>query len=340
MKKSGLITLGIVAGLVAIVLAASQVGGGSPGGGFGPEGSSTDLTVRLADGDGAPKTAPSDELEQAPFPAAGGPFQGATSPGSGGPGTGGGDVAPPLPDFAGRKLVRDATISLEVGDVAAAVQRVEAVAGGAGGFVSASSVFVDTPPESLPDDSRPPQRTQSATVTIRVPSSAYASVMSQLRDMADEVRSESSTTSDVTEEFTDLQARLRNLEATEARYLDLLGKANDISDILTVQDRINAVRLEIERIQGRINLLDDLSDLATIVVQLNPPALVVEAPSEAGWAQQAWDDAWETSTDVLQALGTAGIVVGVVLAWLAVPALAIAIAWRLLGPRRQRSGEA
>ena len=99
------------------------------------------------------------------------------------------------------------------------------------------------------------------------------------------------------------------------------------------------MRLEIELIQGRINLLNDLTDLATIVVQLQPLALVAEAPSEPGWAQQVLEDAWETSEEALQAMGTAAIVGGVVLAWVAAPALAIAIGWRLFGPRRERKGE-
>jgi hypothetical protein len=323
MRKTGLFTLGIVATLVLIVVAASWIGGGSSRGDVGEaEGLSKDLTVQLADGSA---TADADFDSAYASEAATGPLRD--------------EVAPPLPGLTDRKLVRDATVRLDVEDVLASVQQVQAIATGAGGFVSASSVFVDQPANPS-EDAVSERRTQSATVTIRVPSSVYDSVMSQLREIADEVRSESSTTSDVTEEFTDLAARLRNLEATEARYLELLGRAETIEEILTVQDRINSVRLETETVQGRINVLNDLSDLATIVVQLQPPTAAVEAPSEPGWAQEAWDNAWEESREVLEGLGTAAIVGGVVLAWLAVPALAIALGWRLLGPRRPSSGEA
>lgn len=333
MKKTGLIALGMAAALVAIVLAAAQLGRGSSGDGVSvPEGTAADLTVQLGDREDLPGGLLSDELREEPLAAP----SDASAFSTGGVG----EAAPPLPELAGRKIVRDATISLAVEDVAASVQRVESIAAGAGGFVSASSVFVEDAPEPLEDDVAPPRRTQSATVTIRVPASAYTSVMNQLRDLAGEVQSESSTTADVSEEFADLEARQRNLEATEATYLALLEKAETIPDILTLQDRINSVRLEIERIQGRINLLNDLSDLATIVVQLRPPLPVVEEPSQPGWAQEVWEDAWDASTEAMQALGTAAIVSGVVLAWLAVPALAIAIAWRLFGPRRPRGGEA
>ncbi len=340
MRKTGLIAIGMAVALVAIVLAAAQLTRGSSDGVVAPESGPSELTVQLDERDGESQAMPTSD---------------AARPASGGVGAsgeagaflaeeafGGGGDALPLPDLAGRKIVRDATVSLEVEDVAASVQRVESIAAVAGGFVSASSVFVEEVPEPVPaeDDVSPPRRTQSATVTIRVPSGAYTSVMNELRDLADEVQSESSTTSDVSEEFADLEARQRNLEATEATYLALLEKAETIPDILTLQDRINSVRLEIERIQGRVNLLNDLSDLATVVVQLRPSALVVEEPSQPGWAQEVWEDAWDTSNDAMEALGTAAIVGGVVLAWLAVPALVIAVVWRLFGPRRPSGEEA
>ena len=246
-----------------------------------------------------------------------------------------------LPQQLDRKIIRTATLELEVEAVGAAVQEVESIAVAAGGFVSRSSVFIEEPPELEGEGDVAPRRTQTATVTIRVPAEVYGSVMSQLRGVAEEVKSEISEASEVTEEFTDLQARLRNLEATEASYLELLTKAEEIPDILTVQDRINQVRLEIEQVQGRVNLLDSLTDLATITVQLTLPVVPAEEPDGGqGWAAEAWDAAWEGSQDVMVALGTMAIVGGVVLAWLVIPALVALAAWRLFWPRRSGGGEA
>jgi hypothetical protein len=247
----------------------------------------------------------------------------------------------PLPQLLDRKIIRTATLELEVENVAMAVQEVESVAVAAGGFVSESNVFIDEPSDAEGDGGGEPKRTQSATVTIRVPAEVYTTVVSQLRDIAEEVRSERSEAAEVTEEYTDLQARLRNLEATEVSYLELLAKAAEIPDILTVQDRLNGVRLEIEQVQGRINLLDSLTDLATITVRLTLPAAVGEEPDGGkGWAEEAWDAAWEGSEDALVALGTIAIVGGVALVWLAVPALVGLAAWRRFGSRRPSGGEA
>lgn len=251
-----------------------------------------------------------------------------------------------LPQMADRKIIRTARLELEVEDVSAAVAEVENVALAAGGFVSGSNVFIEEASELEGEDDGAPRRTQTATVTIRVPAEAYRSVVSQLRGIAEEVKSESSEASEVTEEYTDLQARLRNLEATEAQLLGLLTKAETISDILTVQDRINSVRLNIEQVQGRINLLDSLTDLATITVQLATfVPLAEEAGGDQGWAAEAWDGAWEGSQDAVVVLGTVAIVGGVVLAWLAVPAVVVLIAWRRFGwrlfrPRQPPSEEA
>jgi hypothetical protein len=246
------------------------------------------------------------------------------------------DSSLPLPQLVDRKIVRTARLELGVENVSAAVAEVEDVAVAAGGWVSESNVFIDEPWRSDDGDDRTPRRTETATVTIRVPAEAYRSVVGQLRGVAEEVKSESSEASEVTEEYTDLQARLRNQEATEAQLLELLTKAETIPDILTVQDRVSQVRLEIERVQGRINVLDSLTDLATITVELAafvPPA---EVGGEQGWAAKAWDVAWEGSQTAAVVLGSVAIVGGVVLAWLAVPALVIVILWWRFGRRLSR----
>jgi len=260
---------------------------------------------------------------------------------AGAPATSGGEGLP-LPQLADRKIIRTATLELEVDDVSAAVREVEDAAAAAGGFVSESNVFVDQPEPDGGGSVESPRRTQTATVTIRVPAGEYVGVMEQLRGIARQVRSERSEASEVTEEYTDLEARRRNLEATEASYLELLKAAGEIPDILLVQDRLSQVRLEIEQVQGRINLLDNLTDLATITIQLSLPVAAAGGGGE-NWAQKAWDVAWEGSLETAKALGSIVIVGGVALLWLAIPALAGFAVWRRFGwrlPRPPQSGAA
>jgi len=233
-----------------------------------------------------------------------------------------------LPLATDRKITRSATLELSVEDVATSVQTIDDIATAAGGFVSGSSVFVEEAGEGDQTVSR--RRTQAGTVTIRVPADAYSSVMSQLRGIADEVVSETSDASEVTEEYTDLESRLRNLNATEASYLALMAQATAIPDILTVQDRLNSVRLEIEQVQGRINVLDDVTDLATITVRLNQPPAVLE---NRGWVEEAWEASLAVAEGAMVVGATVAIFAGVSLLWLVPLVLVIAIVWRLLGRR-------
>ncbi|MCH7578539.1 MAG: DUF4349 domain-containing protein [Chloroflexi bacterium] len=325
-KRFGLVALALAVVVMAVVIAACGSEQSADDGGIDASAGAGE-----ARGDGDTFAFSNEDVGELEAQAAGAPA----------PITGGEGGGLSLPQLVDRKIIRTATLELEVEAVGAAVQEVESIAVAAGGFVSRSSVFIEEPPELGEEDDVAPRRTQTATVTIRVPAEVYASVMSQLRGIAEEVKSEISEASEVTEEYTDLQARLRNLEATEAGYLELLTKAEEIPDILTVQDRINSVRLEIEQVQGRVNLLDSLTDLATITVQLTLPVAPAEEPDGGqGWAAEAWDAAWEGSQDVMVALGTMAIVGGVVLAWLAIPALVALAAWRLFWPRRSGGGEA
>jgi len=264
------------------------------------------------------------------FDAAGVPDSLTTSGGLGGPSSG--ETNPQLQGLLDRKIIRTATLDVTVEDVAGGMQEVERIANNAGGFVSGSSLSVINPQD---DDE---ERRQTGTVTIRVPSETYASVMNQLRGIATNVEAESSDTSEVTAEYTDLESRLRTLEATEERYLELLTRADTIPDILTMEDRLNSVRFEIEQVLGRLNLLDDLSDLSTITARLDVPPLIAETPAteSKGWAENTWDKSWAASEDALKLVGTIGIATGVMMLWLAIPGAIALAAWRVFGHNREK----
>ncbi len=242
-----------------------------------------------------------------------------------------------------RQIIRTATVELTVDDVPGAVQRIETAAAAAGGFVAGSSITVEQqPPPDDPDEEQ--EIRQRGTITIRVPAETYATVMSTLRGIVEDPRDITSLTEDtseVTEEYADLQARLRNLEATEAQYLELLTQAESINDVLLVQDRLNNVRLQIEQVQGRIQLLDDLTSMATITAHLSLPPLVIQAVQpepEPSWAEEAWENAWNASEDALEALGVAAITGGVVMVWLLIPGALLLGGWWVFSSRRGTGG--
>jgi Fe2+ transport system protein B len=240
-----------------------------------------------------------------------------------------------------RKIIRTATMELEVDDVAGTMQLIESVATNAGGFISGSSLSVET--NSGAEDADGVR--QRGTITVRVPADRYTSVKSRLIGLVEDssaIKSLQEDTSEVTEEYTDLQSRLRNLEATEAQYLALLESAETIDEILTVQDRLSQVRGEIEQVTGRIQVLNDLTALATFTVQLSLPPLVpvVEEGGSQGWAAETLENAWEASEVTLKAFAVVGITAGVFAVWLLIPVLIVLGAWWVITGRRTRGSTA
>jgi hypothetical protein len=232
-----------------------------------------------------------------------------------------------------RKIERTTTLAVTVDNVLDAVSKIQAAASGAGGYVSQQNISEQQGP---PGDDGKPTKQQLATVQIRVPAESYESVMSGLRGIAKEVTSENTQTTEVTAQYTDLQSQLRNLQATEKQYLDLLSRAATIDEILTVSDRLNGVRSQIEQVQGQINLLDNLTAMATITISVTLPVVteIISQPGEENFAVEALNNAWDASQSALEFLAVAAITAGVVMVWILVPGLLGLAGWRLLGGRR------
>ena len=166
-----------------------------------------------------------------------------------------------------RKIVRNGYMTLEVNDITEAVVSITGVANGLGGYVVSSSKQGD-------------KDITYGHISIRVPSDRFDTALSQIRKLAISVPNESTNSQDVTEEYTDLQAQLRNLEATEAQYLELLKKAEKVEDILAVQRELSNVRGQIEQTKGRIQYLDRTTDMALINVDLQKTKPIVGT----GWS--------------------------------------------------------
>lgn len=101
-------------------------------------------------------------------------------------------------------------------------------------------------------------------LTIRVPSAVYDTLYTSLSTLGLRLESRYSNVEDVTGRYYDLKTRIKNKKALEERYLELLKKAYDITDILEIEKNLNAVRTEIERLQGQFNYLSKQVNFSTI----------------------------------------------------------------------------
>jgi hypothetical protein len=266
-----------------------------------------------------PQNSAADRQAIGPMP----PLSIETKPGAAQAGPGGGPTAPneqPATTTQDRKIVQTAALRLQVKEVGGSFEEVGRIAAGAGGFVASSNFsYVG--------------EQQVASVTIRVPSARYQEVLGQLRALSKKVDGETSNASDITEEYSDYSARLRNLEATEAQLVQFLGQAKNIGEVLQVQDRLNSVRSEIERVKGRIALLDKLSDMATITTHLRPVGTAAGTDTGGTNLGSKVSEAWQASLDFLAAI--AGVVITVIVFGWWLPLVAVPLA--LFGSRWLRN---
>ncbi len=156
-----------------------------------------------------------------------------------------------------RKVITTSNIRLEIKELEDILDTIVGIAHKYDGFVSNS--YVNAYDEY-----------KTGSITIRVPSVKHDVAVKEITDLG-KVKSKSTSGRDVTEEYIDLEARLRNLNREEERLLEILKKAEDVKDFLDVERELARVRGEIEILTGRKKYLDDRIEYSTIVVELREP---------------------------------------------------------------------
>ncbi len=110
---------------------------------------------------------------------------------------------------------------------------------------------------------------KSGYIVIRVPFQNFETVFNEIKKVGTEVQSEASNAQDITEEYIDLEARLKNKRAEEQSYVALLSRSGKIEEVLAVTEEIARVRGEIEQLDGQMRYLNSQTDMSTITVNLS-----------------------------------------------------------------------
>lgn len=216
---------------------------------------------------------------------------------------GGGGQQDAYQALADRKIIKTGEVTLEVTSVATAVGQLRAMALELDGYVGDSSAG---------------GAEDAATLTLRIPADRFDAAIERLHAMDATLRAEATKEQDVTGSLVDLQARIRNLEASEQQYRLLVERAEKIEDILSVQSRLDDVRGQIEQLKAQLEQLSGLASLATLTVTLVPASTPVADATE-GW------DPGATFNQALAALVGAGQGLANVLIWLAIVGLPILV---------------
>jgi hypothetical protein len=267
-------------------------------------------------------------------------IDGSGEPASGAPGTtAAGAAAPEEQDDAGtveidlgvvsdRKVIRQASLTLQADDTRRAYDRIVELTETAGGFVAGAEVR----PVSSEDDQ------PSIVMTVRIPAAELRTTMVAIKGSVEEVLSESQGAQDVTDQFIDFEARLANLEALEVELRALLAEVSkqpdaDPDKLLRVYSEISNVRGQIEQIQGQLNYLDDAVTLATLQIDLTPTPAVVPIVEDTWEPIEVARDSLRSLVSGLQGIAEWGInfalfTLPMLLLVLGLPALVAFVAYR------------
>jgi hypothetical protein len=252
--------------------------------------------------------------ERATPPAAGAAAAPVTSAASPGPS--------PSPAETPRRIIRVAEMSLETDTPEVAVSKVAALAGSKGGFVVSS--------ETSRWNDADGAETVSTTIVFRVPVDTFDATLAAVRALGTRVSSEKVTGQDVTEEYVDLEARIRAQRAVEEQYMAVLKEAKTIPDILAVQQKLGEARTEIERAEGRRRFLESQTSLSTITVHVARHIEAMEAggPGFGRSVRQAGHDAVTVGIAIVNGvIRTVGVLLPVGLL-IGVPAWLLVRVWR------------
>ncbi len=172
-----------------------------------------------------------------------------------------------------RKIIRNGDFLIESKNLAEDQRKIAALAESLGGFVVTSEFKQSTSGSSE----------STVKIIVRVPSSQFDKAITEIAKTGSQVIYDKKTGQDVTEEFVDLEARLRAKHALENQYLEIMKRAAKISDVLEVQEKLTEVRTEIEQMEGRRRYLENQASMSTINVTLQSPAAVVAATQNGFW---------------------------------------------------------
>ena len=192
-----------------------------------------------------------------------------------------------------RKVIQNAEMTIEIDKPEEGQQKIGVIAEKHGGFVVVS--------ESKHNEAASQNvASTEVNVVVRVPAQNFQATIDEIRAVGGRILHEKSSGQDVTEEYIDLEARIRTKKALEAQFLEIMKQARKISDAMEVQTQLADVRTEIEQLEGRRRFLENQSALSTINITLHTPVQVVAAATRGFFydLKAAFGDGVDTGAEI------------------------------------------
>lgn len=171
-----------------------------------------------------------------------------------------------------RKIIKDWYISLEIMDYDVAFAALEELATRYGGYVVSADSYQSADSEY-----------RDGWISLRVNAEQAEAAVAEIATLG-VVESSSYSTSDVTSEYYDIEARLSQYQAQEERLLEMYDAAETVSDLVTIETELVRVQSEIESMEGRLRYYDQLTALSLIEISLYTPNPYTQTVEPQGWA--------------------------------------------------------
>lgn len=170
------------------------------------------------------------------------------------------------------KIIYSADIRFQVQEIAASYSKIKALTSKYDGYLSSDNLYQN-------------DFEKNQNFTIRVPASAFDSLLIELEGESIFTQNKTISASDVTDQFVDIEARLKTKRELEQRYLSILRQASKVSDILEVEQKLAEIREEIEAQEGRLKLLQDQVTYSTINLSIYQTLEFKQRPSVSFFSQ-------------------------------------------------------
>jgi hypothetical protein len=218
------------------------------------------------------------------------------------------------------RIIRTASLSVQVKDVGKALDEARAAAEDAGGYVGS---------ETTTADERGREHTR---VVLRVPVDKYETVLADLEG-AGKLLERTAKAQDVTGQVVDVDSRIASQRASVARIRELMDRATKLSDVVTLEGELSARQADLESLLAQQASLKDRTSLATVTLTLSQKPVKKEAKDDDPGFLDALARGWDAFVTMLRGLT---VVVGWVLPFAAAAALLTVVWLRLVRPRLPR----
>jgi hypothetical protein len=153
-----------------------------------------------------------------------------------------------------RKIIKEGEITFETANLKETESLITRTVNEMGGYIANDNVFSN--------ENRITHR-----MTVRVPADKFDLLLTRISESAEKLDRKTISAQDVTEEYIDVEARIKTKKELETRYRELLTKAKTVEDILAIEKEAGTLRTEIESIEGRLRYLQDRVSLSSLTIE-------------------------------------------------------------------------